>query len=105
MIKYKIKLNDEGEPSGVIAWNEEGKRFSIPEYEGNRHWQQYLVWLQEGGTPEPAYTEEELVTKQELELIESQKILINDKMKQLAIKELQDEGKLPLDYKEIQHGK
>jgi len=41
----------------------------IPEAESNRDWKMYQEWLAEGNTPEPQYTEQELIDKAQSEEI------------------------------------
>lgn len=36
---------------------------TIPFCEGNRHFTEYMLWCADGNSPEPRYTEEELVAK------------------------------------------
>ena len=49
---YKlVKDHETGELIGVHT--NSGSTF-IPFFEGNRHYQQYLEWLEQGNTPEPA---------------------------------------------------
>ena len=55
MTKYKLM-------KGGVYNRETGS--VIPEYIGNREWRQFLEWTEEGNTPEPAYTAEELVEKE-----------------------------------------
>jgi hypothetical protein len=52
MIKlYKLVKNEHGEEIGV--WKENQFNF-VPFHESNRDYQEYLKWLEEGNTPEPA---------------------------------------------------
>lgn len=51
MAKYKI--------IGTGVKDTETEAF-IPNDQGNRHWIEYEVWLSEGNTPDPEFTEEEL---------------------------------------------
>ena len=56
MQNYKLlKDRDTNEISGVL---ELANNWWIPKDEGNRHYQEYLEWLAEGNTPEPADEEE-----------------------------------------------
>ena len=48
MITYKL-----GNPEGVIKINGDVKNY-IPTDEANTDYQEYLQWLDEGNTPEPA---------------------------------------------------
>jgi hypothetical protein len=49
-ITYAIKTTDDGttirrtEPDGTIWW--------VPEALGNRHYEEYLLWVSEGNEPE-----------------------------------------------------
>ena len=83
---------------------------SIPFAEGNRHYQEYLAWLEEGNTPIPiqpsVYHElinnewvEDTERKETIELEQYQEALIQKKMRDIAIGELKGEGKLPSDYR------
>ncbi len=63
MIKYKlheyIKTNPDGsketaDANIVIKILDSGKRWFIPKSEGNTDYQEYLEWVAEGNTPEPA---------------------------------------------------
>ena len=51
MAKYKI--------AGTGVKDTETEAF-IPNDVGNRHWQEYLVWLDDGNTPDPEFTEQEI---------------------------------------------
>jgi len=53
MITYKL-----GNPEGVIKINGDVKNY-IPTDEANTDYQEYLEWLAEGNTPEPADEETE----------------------------------------------
>ena len=45
---YCIKIDDQ-----LIFWFEEdGARISFGEIPGNRHYEEYLLWLADGNTPE-----------------------------------------------------
>lgn len=52
MVKYKLAED------GGVHDTETG--MSIPAAIGNRHWKQYLIWVTEGGVPDPEFTDEEL---------------------------------------------
>ena len=63
MIQYKlhkyIKTNPDGSKETaddkiVIKILDSGKRWFIPKSEGNTSYQEYLAWVAEGNTPEPA---------------------------------------------------
>ena len=41
----------------------------IPNSEGNRDWREYQEWLADGNTPEPEFTEQELIDKAQNEEI------------------------------------
>ena len=42
---------------------------SIPNSEGNRDWKEYQSWLADGNTPEPQYTEQEIIDREQNEEI------------------------------------
>ena len=44
----------------------------IPLADGNMDYEAYKIWLAEGNTPEPEFTEAELLAKAEAEAIEAQ---------------------------------
>jgi hypothetical protein len=50
MITYKLQTNRVGEPNSVLR----SDGWSIPFDPANTDYQEYLVWLSEGNTPEPA---------------------------------------------------
>jgi hypothetical protein len=53
---YKLMKISSGE--SVIRSNSDGSKTSIPFDPANTDYQQYLAWLAEGNTPQPADTSE-----------------------------------------------
>ncbi len=51
MIEYKLQANERGE---ICAITIIGKQISIPFDPANTDYQEYLKWVAEGNTPEPA---------------------------------------------------
>ena len=51
---YKLVNGLMGEKNFVIIKIEDGWQHSIPKDPANTDYQQYLKWLEEGNTPEPA---------------------------------------------------
>ena len=51
MIKYKLQNGQNGQPCAVTI---NGQNISIPMDEANTDYQEYLKWVAEGNTPEPA---------------------------------------------------
>ena len=51
MTNYKLFNDDNGNP---VCINKIGTRLFIPFAEGNADYQEYLKWVAEGNTPEPA---------------------------------------------------
>jgi hypothetical protein len=54
---YYLKKNyieETGETVDCIKKVEDGITIHIPTISGNRHYREYLEWLAEGNTPEPA---------------------------------------------------
>ena len=49
----------------------------IPFADGNRDYEEYKLWLEEGNTPEPEFTEEELKTKFENEFRQNRDNLLS----------------------------
>ena len=54
-IKYK-KVNYEGKLDSIYMYDDADSsvNWSIPLEETNRHYQEYLAWVAEGNTPDPA---------------------------------------------------
>ena len=88
---------------------------SIPKVTGNRHYREYLAWLEEGNTPIPIqpspYHElidnewvEDTELKEKTETEAAQEVLIEDKTREIAIEELKTEGKLPPGYTDSKKG-
>ena len=50
---YKL-INDEEGNLALIRYKTDSVLRFIPIAEGNRHYQEYLEWVAEGNTPEPA---------------------------------------------------
>jgi len=50
MLTYKLQLNPRGEVSSVLR----SDGWSIPFAADNTDYQEYLKWLEDGNTPEPA---------------------------------------------------
>ena len=42
---------------------------SIPNCDGNRDWKEYQKWLAEGNTPDPEFTEQEIIDREQNEEI------------------------------------
>ena len=51
---YKIQLDKNDKPNGVVRTDEGGQLWAIPFDPANTDYQAYLKWLEEGNTPEPA---------------------------------------------------
>ena len=60
MAKYKIRNHHSYEDDGTTIKStyqdieDTELKLGIPMVEGNRHYNQYLVWVAEGNTPDPA---------------------------------------------------
>lgn len=89
MAKYKLS-------GDVILDQETGA--SIPAVGGNRHFRAYLEWCQEGNTPDPEFTPEELSARELADirairtplLQESDHLVSADLWEDLTTKERQD---------------
>tara|TARA_B100002019_G_C20962375_1_gene446969 strand:+ start:431 stop:607 length:177 start_codon:yes stop_codon:yes gene_type:complete len=54
-VSYQLHNNIAGELVCIIRTSsEDNMQYSIPISEGNRDYQEYLEWVTEGNTPEPA---------------------------------------------------
>jgi len=80
----------------------------IPICKGNRHYQEYLEWLKLGNTPivkQPSefhkLVGDEWVLDSEAKNKANQEVLIQAKIRDLAIDSLKASGDLPIDYKKI----
>jgi hypothetical protein len=52
---YQLYLDQFGNPAdGVSRHNPNGSISYIPNCSGNRDWQDYQTWLDQGNTPDPA---------------------------------------------------
>jgi len=98
MIKYLLT-------DGGIRDQETGA--CIPIAEGNRHYQEYLEWIENGNIPimkQPSVFHElvnnEWVLNKDKKTQYEQEKLIQIKIRQLAINSLIDSGKLPRDFKD-----
>lgn len=54
MITYKLQLDKDNKPHGVVRTDEGGQLWAIPFDPANTDYQQYLAWLEAGNTPLPA---------------------------------------------------
>ena len=52
-MKYKL-VNHEGQLNTIQITKDDGTKMSIPLDEANTDYQEYLAWVAEGNTPEPA---------------------------------------------------
>ena len=68
----------------------------FPQTETNRHYREYLEWLNDGNKVEPEFTESELLEKQKQEDEANKEQLIQEKMREMAIEILINEGKISL---------
>lgn len=53
-MNYQLFNNEFGELAQIIKTEESGKRWYIPLDHANTSYKEYLDWLEEGNTPEPA---------------------------------------------------
>ena len=53
MTTYKIEIDSSGDEY-IVKTDEYGKKYGIPIVHDNKDYQEYLEWLEEGNTPEPA---------------------------------------------------
>jgi len=54
MVTYKLQLDKNSNPHGVVRTDDNGQLWAIPFDPANTDYQEYLKWLDEGNTPEPA---------------------------------------------------
>ncbi len=54
MATYKLQLDKDNNPHGVVRSDEGGQLWAIPFDPANTDYQAYLEWVAEGNTPEPA---------------------------------------------------
>lgn len=92
MVRYKLLEN------GVK--DVENRRY-IPNSMDNRHWIEYLEWVDGGGVPEEEVTPAEQLIKDGLALTKIHEGKINTEIRRAAIETLKGTGELPIDYKEI----
>ena len=50
----------------------------VPKADGNRDYEEYKQWISEGNTPEPEFTEEELMIKEINSQIQEAKVYLTD---------------------------
>ena len=53
-MKYKLIRNSNDQINAVFRTDDDGLTWAIPFAQDNTDYQQYLAWLAEGNTPEPA---------------------------------------------------
>lgn len=53
-MQYKLQLDKNANPQGVVRADEDGTLWAIPFDPANTDYQAYLVWLAEGNEPLPA---------------------------------------------------
>lgn len=99
MKKYKeiVAPYPDGDLIGIMD-NEEGH--TIPLSEANRHYREYLEWVEAGNTPDPMFTEAEWDAVQASKQKLKDKKLVDKELRKDTIQRLKDEGKLPPDYTE-----
>lgn len=99
-MKYKETRDEEGVLLGVRLIDGNAIK-CIPNTTDNKDWRAYLEWVDAGGKPEEAETPEEKVVREELEAAEAKEQMIKERQREIAIRELKEEGKLPQDYNVI----
>lgn len=75
---YKLRFNS----PGVIRLADNAH---IPEDLANTSWQEFLTWLAEGNTPDPAETPEETTARESQELEHAEQESLRDNLKMDAV--------------------
>jgi hypothetical protein len=70
---------------------------TIPKTGGNLHFQNYLRWVAKGNEPDPEFTVKELEQKAAQEEKQRLEVLVQNKMRELAIQTLKADGELTQD--------